>query len=567
MPPPCRLLLASLAGLALVDCGAAVPESDDDPGMDFSAIAVPGAWRLPADVHAAGQRQYVRYDGAPAWNGGANCGSGLGAAARALGDHLRRAFPASVSSYGGFACRPNTADTSRLSVHGTGRAIDVFIPTTGGQADNTRGDPVANWLVANAQRLGVQYLIWDRTQWNASRAGEKASPYGGPHPHHDHIHVEVNLDARPLMACTPHCEAGDVIVDVNCGRGDCNAFGARCVSDGLGTRCVFGACPATGSATVCLNDRTLATCRNGAASAGDCGAFAAWCSSAGRARTEARCVSAFCVASPSERPVAHTGCWIEGGQLLRCDANGGATPSPCPAGQACSMLGGAARCAPRVCPATGEADICVDDRYVAHCYGGSLLRATDCGAGRLCSRAGADAPRCVSTACVANAREAPRAHPVCLPDGRRGQCTAAGTLRDVTACPAGQTCVLSGGVAACAAGAADAGAADAGAADAGAGDVAATDGDGVDPPDDDEDPIPPEDGAAPPADVAAADVGGDTAGSDATALDGGEEDVVVDSGGCGCRAGGGHARGGAAGVALGLAWMAALRQRRRASRR
>jgi len=551
---PQRLALVSLTGLALVDCGAPFPESDDDPGMDFSAVAIPGAWRLPSDVHATGQRQSVRYDGAPAWNGGANCGSGLGAPARALGDYLRRTFPASVSSYGGFACRPNTANTSQLSVHGTGRAIDVFIPTTGGQADNTRGDPVANWLVVNAQRLGVQYIIWDRTQWNGSRTGDKVSPYGGPHPHHDHLHVELNTSARPIEVCTAHCEAGDVIVSTDCGRGDCNAFGARCVSDGLGTRCVFGTCPATGTARICINDRTLGNCSNGAVSAGDCGAFAAWCSTAGRARTDARCVSGFCVDGPGERPVAHTTCWIEGGQLLRCDANGGATPTPCPAGQACSVIGGAPRCAPRVCPTTGTPDVCVDGRYIASCYNGSVIRASDCGAARLCSTAGADEPRCVSTACVADAREVPRAHAVCLADGRRGQCTAAGALRDVAACPAGQVCVMSGATAACAPGVADA---------APPADVVEADVDGTDPPDDD-----PEDATAPTDDAASdAPPAPDAldAPPDAASLDGAIDDDVIVEGGCGCRASAPRpARG--VGVGLALALMACARALRRRTR-
>jgi len=70
----------------------------------------------------------------------------------------------------------------------------VFIPLSGGQADNTRGDEVANWLISNAQSIGVQLVIWDRSGWNASR-GSKLSPYGGPHPHHDHLHVELNTDA------------------------------------------------------------------------------------------------------------------------------------------------------------------------------------------------------------------------------------------------------------------------------------------------------------------------------------------------------------------------------------
>ena len=60
--------------------------------------------------------------------------------------------------------------------------MDVFIPVTGGQADNGKGDPVGNWLVANAERIGIQYIIWDHSDWQASLSGEKLSGYGGPIP-------------------------------------------------------------------------------------------------------------------------------------------------------------------------------------------------------------------------------------------------------------------------------------------------------------------------------------------------------------------------------------------------
>ncbi len=429
--------------------------ADVDIEQRAEGIAIAGAWRMPPEVHAAGQRQYVPYVGAGPWPSCSPSGT-LSEATRALGDYLRRIF-AGVSSYGGYSCRPNTANTSQTSVHGTGRAIDVFIPTIGGQADNSKGDPVANWLVQNAQRLGVQYIVWDRSEWGAHRSGDKFGSYGGPHPHHDHIHVELNPSATPVRACDAHCEAGDVLVGSDCGRGDCNVFGARCVDDALGARCVFGTCPARGTASICVDERRIAQCNNGAATIGDCGAFAAYCSTAGRASTEARCVSAFCVPNPRETPVAHEACWIEGGQRLHCDRNGAATTEACPAGQACSMIGGA-HCEARRCPLRGESEICVDDRYIAQCINGAIGRATDCAStNSLCSTAGAGAPRCVSRACVANAGEVPQAHAVCLPDGRRAQCTSAGSLRDVQRCPAGETCVVDGDATRCVAGTSDGG--------------------------------------------------------------------------------------------------------------
>jgi hypothetical protein len=151
-----------------------------------------GTWQIPADVLAAGERQVIRYDSPPAWNGGSGCGSGLTAGARQLSDYIRANF-AGVSSIGGFACRQNTANTSETSVHGTGRALDIMIPTVLGGANSSVGDPIANWLIRNAQAIGVQYIIWNRVRWAGHQRPHSAA-YTGPHPHTDHIHVEINND-------------------------------------------------------------------------------------------------------------------------------------------------------------------------------------------------------------------------------------------------------------------------------------------------------------------------------------------------------------------------------------
>lgn len=182
--------------LAAVGCAADEEDSDDwDEASDVGEIAVAGRWLPSASANAAADRQYARYDDALPWSGGRNCGGGLLAGTRELGAYLVGSFPG-VSRYEGYACRPNTANTSQTSIHGTGRAVDVFIPTrSGGAADNTVGDAVANWVIANASTLGVQLVIWDRSSWNASRpAGSKLRAYGGPHPHNDHLHIELNTD-------------------------------------------------------------------------------------------------------------------------------------------------------------------------------------------------------------------------------------------------------------------------------------------------------------------------------------------------------------------------------------
>jgi hypothetical protein len=99
-----------------------------------------------------------------------------------------------VNSIGGYNCRQNTASAAQTSVHGTGRAIDIMISPINGRANSTVGDPIANWLIQNADGIGIQYIIWNHVQWNGSRTGRKDRDYHGPNPHIDHIHVELNRD-------------------------------------------------------------------------------------------------------------------------------------------------------------------------------------------------------------------------------------------------------------------------------------------------------------------------------------------------------------------------------------
>lgn len=140
--------------------------------------------------------------------------------------------------------------------------------------------------------------------------------------------------------CDAHCE-GATIVGADCGRGDCAAFGARCVDDALGVRCAFYACPDVGETTVCLDERTIGTCRDGAIETGDCGAFAAFCSTAGGA---AHCASVFCTDDPAVPRPAHATC-LPDGRIARCTPEAALEgAAPCPAGTTCVASGGTAAC-------------------------------------------------------------------------------------------------------------------------------------------------------------------------------------------------------------------------------
>ena len=145
------------------------------------------------------------------------------------------------------------------------------------------------------------------------------------------------------QGCTPHCE-GSVMVDASCGKGDCAPYGATCVNDDLGLRCISVFCPAKGASTVCLpsaNNGLIGTCNNGAISQGDCAAFGAWCTT--KAGPAAKCASIYCSASPQDAPQVKDVC-LPTGDRAHCDAAGNVTPNPCPAAAACNTIAGQVIC-------------------------------------------------------------------------------------------------------------------------------------------------------------------------------------------------------------------------------
>jgi uncharacterized protein (TIGR03382 family) len=242
------------------------------------------------------------------------------------------------------------------------------------------------------------------------------------------------VDHTACGACTPHCE-GSKIVGADCGVGDCAVYGATCVDDVLGVRCVFGACPPLGKINVCLDANLIGTCNNGGIQVGDCGAFGAYCSTA--VPPEAKCISAFCVDSPSQKPWAHDICFLDG-QRYHCSADGGVTLNACPPGTVCSTAGGV-KCIPGGCPASGTVDTCLNDNIIAKCKNGVVVEQGDCGAyGAYCSLA-LGAAKCVSAFCVDSPTQQPYEHDICFLDGQRYHCSSDGGIT-ANPCPAGTIC-------------------------------------------------------------------------------------------------------------------------------
>lgn len=187
-------MFAQLVGFSvtIIGCGEGMVTDNlphgETGGETKQGVAKSGRYRAPAEVRRAGQRQVGAFDYIGA---GSTCSGRMLSGSTRLGRFLVDQF-SGASHFQGYNCR-TIRGGSGLSMHGTGRAVDVFVPTDGGQADNTLGDPIANYLIRHASELGVQFFIWDRSKWNIEYGGPKY--YGGAHPHHEHLHIELTPEA------------------------------------------------------------------------------------------------------------------------------------------------------------------------------------------------------------------------------------------------------------------------------------------------------------------------------------------------------------------------------------
>ncbi|WP_216607279.1 hypothetical protein [Arthrobacter sp. 260] len=99
-------------------------------------------------------------------------------------------------SLGGFAPGGVGQGHGGESTHYDGRAIDVFFrPVT--EENRRQGWVLSHWLVAHAEDLDIQYVIFDDEFWSAHLARGGWHYYEAPAPaneilrHLDHVHVDV----------------------------------------------------------------------------------------------------------------------------------------------------------------------------------------------------------------------------------------------------------------------------------------------------------------------------------------------------------------------------------------
>lgn len=99
-------------------------------------------------------------------------------------------------SLGGYAPGGVSQGHGAASTHYDGRAIDIFFRPV--SEDNRRdGWMLAHWLVAHAEDLDIQYVIFDDRFWSAHLTRAQWHDYDAPDPsneilrHLDHVHVDV----------------------------------------------------------------------------------------------------------------------------------------------------------------------------------------------------------------------------------------------------------------------------------------------------------------------------------------------------------------------------------------
>lgn len=109
--------------------------------------------------------------------------------------------------------KPNAAKTYRAAVtkfpriktvhgvrsgggdHGTGRAVDLMVPSYKSASGKKLGGDVAGWARTNARSLGISYVIWNQRIWSVGRSKEgwraMANRGGDSANHKDHVHISV----------------------------------------------------------------------------------------------------------------------------------------------------------------------------------------------------------------------------------------------------------------------------------------------------------------------------------------------------------------------------------------
>lgn len=82
--------------------------------------------------------------------------------------------------------------------HPDGLAIDVMIPNYRSNEGIALGDRIVAYVLANAERFGLNHVLWRQTSYGPNRPSRPMSSRGGDTAnHYDHVHIATNGGGYP----------------------------------------------------------------------------------------------------------------------------------------------------------------------------------------------------------------------------------------------------------------------------------------------------------------------------------------------------------------------------------
>jgi hypothetical protein len=154
---------------------------------------------LPTAAHAAVPTAPVRLpsaiEGFAKYQGQTICSPTAKPGTVKLKNMLLRTYPGTRSLGISRSC-----SAGGTSEHKEGRAFDWGVRYSS-STERAKANAFLTWLLktdaaghkaANARRLGVMYVIWNKRIWGAYAASSGWRPYGGSNPHTDHVHISLS---------------------------------------------------------------------------------------------------------------------------------------------------------------------------------------------------------------------------------------------------------------------------------------------------------------------------------------------------------------------------------------
>ena len=162
-------------------------ELNDDVGQRSMGLACPNGGKVSPGTPSFGKS----IEGYASYAGQSKCSPTARAGVVAFKSLLLATYPCTYS--GGIT---RSCSSGGKSEHKEGRAFDWMV-----KYPHPAADSVIKWLLAtdkygnkhaNARRLGIMYMVWNRKIWGSYKASQGWRKYSGSNPHTDHIHFSFS---------------------------------------------------------------------------------------------------------------------------------------------------------------------------------------------------------------------------------------------------------------------------------------------------------------------------------------------------------------------------------------